>query len=99
MAMHDESGDVVGIEIFVVYSRTGYHAVFQASEGEPEPVVAAATIERARIAFHLPPGAGYSGVFRGEIRNGELTGAFEGGQTGSHGEERIRLERGSSYWQ
>ena len=27
MAMNDESGDVVGIEIFVVYSRAGYYVI------------------------------------------------------------------------
>ena len=35
LMLNKESGDIVGIELFVIYSQEGYFVVFQSSEGVP----------------------------------------------------------------
>jgi hypothetical protein len=37
LTYHEESGDILGDEVFLVSSNKGYFGVFQGSEGEPYP--------------------------------------------------------------
>lgn len=91
-----QSGDVIGIEIFVVYSRKGYQVVFQDSEGEPSvPVVIPASVSPKRILFEIPKdvGSSYTGKFNGVFYEDKIVGSFEGLK------DEIILIRRSSYWQ
>ena len=100
MTFNQEGGDVVGVEIFVIFSRAGYFVVFQDAEGSPsEPVVVPAKIKNNEITFVLPARNGYSGNFRGRIGNGSLTGKFNSGQLSSSGTGEFKLRRKLSYWQ
>jgi hypothetical protein len=94
MAYNQEGGDVLGIEIFVLYTRQGYHVVFQTAEGEPSvPAVIRASIDGTKIAFSLPPSIDPRGMFQGQITENELVGTFAGNN------QQIRLKRKASYWQ
>jgi len=100
MAFNKESGDVSGIEVFVVFSREGFQVIFQDAEGSPSvPVVVTAVVKGSNISFDLPERNGYSGKFVGRISNGKLVGSFLAGAVGKEGKSEITLKRGKSYWQ
>lgn len=94
MTYSQETGDVIGIEVFLVYSNRGYFAVYQTSEGEPSvPVVVSARVDGSSVSFQVPPEIDSRGSFNGAIGNNELTGRFSGnGQV-------VHLKRKPSYWQ
>lgn len=93
MRYHAESGDVVGTEVLVVYSRDGYRVVYQSSEGEPGvPVVVPAKVEGMRLTFDVPASADPRGTFNGTFDAQGLEGDFSGSG------ERIHLTRAASYW-
>ena len=95
-----ESGDILGIEVFVLPSRSGYQVVFQDAEGSPNvPTVVPAKIEKNHIEFDLPERQGYSGKFVGVITNNDMRGEFTNGQLSSSGKKTFILKRGRSYWQ
>lgn len=86
MAFNKEGGDVLGIEIFVMFTRSGYWVVFQDAEGSPsEPVMVAAEIKNNEITFSLPERNGYVGAFRGHIGKEMLVGGFDSGQEATFG--------------
>ena len=89
----DEAGDVVGTEVFVVYSAEGYYAVIQVAEGKPSvPTVVPMTVDGARVSFSLPGEQG-GGLFRGQVTDSSLSGRFADGRA------PWDLKRGKSYWQ
>ena len=94
MVYNRQGGDVLGTEIFIVYSRKGYFVSFQSSEGEPPvPVIIKALVAGSSIEFDLPPDVDTRGHFVGTINDSELRGSFaSNGQT-------IHLKRKNSYWQ
>jgi hypothetical protein len=92
-----EAGDVLGTEIFIIYSTSGYYAVMQCAEGAPsKPVVVNAKIEGNKVTLephndqssHCP-----IAVFTGQVTSSGLRGNFEG--TDYPG----LLKRKRSYWQ
>jgi len=96
MYYNKEGGDVLGIELFLVYTRAGYYVVFQSSEGEPEiPQVIPVIIKNKNIEFIVPPSktSSYYGKFTGQFKNKYLIGKFE------NYDETIKLKRKGSYWQ
>lgn len=100
MSFNKESGDVSGIEIFIVFSREGYIAIFQDAEGSPSvPVAVPLSVKGSKIEFTLPVRNGYSGKFVGKIENGKLVGQFLEGEVGKEGRVEIKLKKGRSYWQ
>jgi hypothetical protein len=101
MDFNEEGGDVLGIEVFLVYTSKGYYVVFQSSAGEPTvPIVVRAKINKSKIEFSLPQSSkNYSGRFLGKITPSEIKGSFELEQIGPHGEKEIILKRKKSYWQ
>lgn len=100
MTFNKESGDVSGIEVFVVFSRDGFKAIFQDAEGSPSvPVIVPVVMKGSDISFDLPERSGYSGKFVGRISNGKLVGSFLTGAVGKEGKPEITLKRGKSYWQ
>jgi hypothetical protein len=77
----EAAGDVVGIEIIVSRTKTGYRVIYQEGEGEPGPVdTVAATIKGDSLFFTLPPG-GFSQTprsFRGLMTPTRLHGHLTG---------------------
>ena len=98
MDYNSEGGDLIGIEVNVIYSSEGYFVVFQASEGAPSvPVVIKATVSGENIDFVIPDrGAVYSGKFHGVIKKDGMKGNVEG-YTGYA--SKLWLKRQLSYWQ
>jgi TRAP-type uncharacterized transport system fused permease subunit len=94
MHYNAEGGDVLGLELFVVYSNYGYYVIYQSSEGEPSmPIVIPAIIEGMRITFEVPASIGASGSFEGVISSAGLIGTF------SENQQTVHLKRTSRYWQ
>ena len=94
MKYNKESGDVVGNEIFIVFSRNGYFAILQSSEGEPSrPVVVPVSVNGVNVRFSVPPDMDSRGDFQGLICNKHLAGKFSGN------DQKINLVRKNSYWQ
>lgn len=97
---HEESGDIVGIEISIIPSRTEYWVVFQESQGEPRaPIIVPAKIYNDTITFELPDSSNYSGRFVGKFLKGYIVGEFESSVLAPDGSKFFRLRYGSSYWQ
>lgn len=100
MYFNQEGGDVLGIEIFIVFSNDGYKVIFQDAEGVPSvPIVIAAEIKDNKIMFELPDRTGYSGKFIGRFIKNKLIGHFESGALSHTGNPIITLEYRRSYWQ
>ncbi len=91
---NSEGGDLLGSEIFIVYSTDGlehqYYAMLQTASGVPEPpVLVKVQVKEDSVFFDWP---GYS-KFRGRVSDKELTGAFDTNQ------RSVALRRKQSYWQ
>jgi hypothetical protein len=96
-----QAGDVVGMEVWIVYARGRYWATVQLAEGEPDPpVVVPAHVSEQHVSFVLKqPSIRSDGSpapdrvlkFEGTITRSALTGTFAN--------ERMMLKRGSTYWQ
>ena len=93
MSYIDEAGDVLGTEVFIVYSSKGYFAIIQVAEGAPSvPAVVPITVDGTKVSFSLPGDLG-GGQFRGQVTERGLSGRF------ADGREPWDLKRGKSYWQ
>jgi hypothetical protein len=96
-----EAGDVVGMEVWIVYARGEYWATVQVAEGEPNPpVVVSVRVSGQHVAFALkqpsfhPDGTSAPDVvlnFDGLVGKSTLTGTF--------GKQHITLKRSGTYWQ
>ena len=89
-----ESGDVVGMEVIIVYSTDGkngqHYALVQEAQGLPsQPILVQVKVDKDGIEFSLSD----KQVFRGKISKKELVGKFVGN------ENIIKLKRKKSYWQ
>ena len=92
-----ESGDVVGMEVIIVYSTDGtkgqHYALFQEAQGQPSsPVLTQVTVNKDEIEFTIPDKQ-TNRTFKGKISKKELVGKFRGN------DETIHLKRKRSYWQ
>jgi hypothetical protein len=94
-----EAGDMVGMEVWIVYARGGHWATVQLAEGAPDrPVVVPVEVSDRRISFALPGPSGDSSntsnttplKFVGEVTKAGLTGTFV--------HDRVVLKRGRTYW-
>jgi hypothetical protein len=98
MRFYPDSGDVGGMEVFIVYASEGmsgqHYASVQQAEGSPEPpVIVKVTVISDKIEFKLPGAAGEASTFRGRVTAKSLVGSFEGS------DEVLSLRRGKSCWQ
>lgn len=94
MQYNREGGDVVGQEVFIVFSKSGYFAILQLSEGEPSaPVVVPVKVAGSAVTFTVPTEMDTRGTFKGNISGGHLVGTFSGNG------QKVDLKRKSSYWQ
>ena len=89
--------DLIGMEIFVLYSRDGYYALVQCSAAEPNvPELVPLKVHGQSISFTLsgPYSSDCGGTaFAGTIGRGSLSGSFAGSKN------MIRLQRRASHWQ
>ena len=95
MRVSSATGDVGGIEIFVLGSNRGYYVLVQMAEGAPmTPVLASARIRDGEILFEMARDSrlGGMGAFEGSIGGGHLRGRFGNGFA-------VDLQRGQSFWQ
>ncbi|HEY3347838.1 MAG TPA: hypothetical protein VGK71_09475 [Nitrospirota bacterium] len=61
---HEEAGDLLGEEVFIVLADEDYYAVYQIAEGGPEvPIVSKVKIEGDIVEFARPKK--YGGIFKG----------------------------------
>jgi hypothetical protein len=98
LAYNVEGGDLVGVELLVVPTRSDKEPLWQAfvqiAEGDaPFCAVVSLAISGAKVAFTLPPGGALGGLhFTGTISSTEIVLTTPGGQI-------EHLRRGKSYWQ
>jgi hypothetical protein len=80
----EQAGDVVGMEVFIVYGDGGHRAVVQVAEGVPDdPGVLSATVTGSQVSFDYPSENG--GLrFTGQVTASGLVGTF--------GQERVNLD-------
>jgi len=96
---HKESGDLSGLEVFVMHGLSGYVAVVQIAEGAPaDPVVVPIKLEGPVVSFELKSGA-ETLRYRGTVRDDGLYGKFHNGAFSGREDGFFLLKRGRSYWQ
>jgi hypothetical protein len=100
MSFNSQSGDVSGIELFIVFTKEGYKGIFQDVDGVLNvPIVVPMKIDKSEVSFELPDREGYVGKFTGKILKGKIVGRFSAGQISADGSEAIVLIKKKSYWQ
>lgn len=97
LSRDSETGDISGIEIFIMHSNNGYYLTYQCAAGEiATPVLVPARISKSNIEFTIPDEFKFFcnfGKFRGTIDKNGIKGRF------MNSEEYIFLERKKSFWQ
>ena len=100
MARHQESGDILGIEIIISETKSGYFAVVQTSEGSPcKPAVAAVVIEGVKIRINIPADACYGGMLSGLVKPDGLLLSFANGALSPRGDKVFFLPKKNSFWE
>ena len=95
----EESGDLSGIEIFIMMGLSGYVAVVQIAEGAPaDPVVVPVTLEGAVVSFEMQSGK-ETLRYKGTVRADGLYGRFDNAAFSGREDGFFLLRRGQSYWQ
>ena len=95
MEYNKEGGDLLGIEIYLVYGGRDYFAIVQCAGGAPAPpVVTPVEISGTEITFKIPEGQPECGTtFNGTVSKEGLRGRFLGDTA-----ERW-LPRQKGYWE
>ncbi|MFT5591034.1 MAG: hypothetical protein ACI9ZF_003229 [Bradyrhizobium sp.] len=91
-----EAGDLNGVELRLIRTRTGIQGVIQFADGGAGDVVLVSVIvEGSRLRFDLPSGFQPEGVFEGQVSKKGIDGSFlyKGGAY-----EHLVLPRTQSYW-
>jgi hypothetical protein len=90
-----DAGDVIGHELRIVYTSTGYEGAYQVSEGEPSQLMLVKiNFTGNKISFSVSSGV-YTGSFSGVVNEEGITGIFK---YASGAQEKISLPRRRSYW-
>lgn len=94
LAIHSETGDLLGQEIIIVLSNRGYYAIVQLSEGEPmvPQISKISNLENGKISFDFKNGSGQTVTFVGTVSATHLAGVL-------NRESPITLRRRHSYWE
>lgn len=95
MQYSQESGDLIGHELHIVFTNAGYEGTYQIAEGEPSKLMLVnIRFSGDQISFSVLTGR-YAGSFVGNINSKGVTGVFtyKSGAT-----EKIDLPRRNSYW-
>ena len=99
LEFHKESGDVTGLEIFIMRGRSGYVAVVQIAEGVPnDPVVVPLKVDGTVLSFETRSGK-ETLRYRGTVRSDGLYGKFDNDAFSDRTDGSFLLRRGRSYWQ
>lgn len=96
LTYNKESGDLNGLEVHIVLTRSGHKAIVQIAEGGAgDVVVVKIKVTGNQVAFELPAGFEPAGYFEGIVSSKHLVGTF----TYKSGEkEKLALPRKKSYW-
>lgn len=95
-----DSGDVLGMEVWIVYARHGYWATVQLAEGFPEPpVVVRVEVSGPKISFDVPDPADEPDHNRGRATFRFMGAVNRTGLVGTFLQQRVILKRTKSYWQ
>lgn len=93
MYFHEESGDILGNEIFIINSKTGYYVLYQESSGWPTVLyLLPLKVKNDRIQFAIPSECQQMGQFDGKISDVRLDGSFK--KIDYH----FVLKKNQSYW-
>lgn len=98
--MHAPTGEVIGVEIRIVETSTGYQGALQIGSGtagglSPLVIVDVYYEDEDSLSFSVPADHAWAGRFEGNVRRDGLVGTF----TLSSGEDRfVVLDRGRSFW-
>jgi hypothetical protein len=100
MRYSEESGDLVGTEVWIVYGPGGYYATVQIAEGSPGvPQVVPVEVSGSNVRFAVrqewidqdgKPAPDTTIVFDGTVTSRGFSGTSN---------PRFNLKRGNSYWQ
>jgi len=94
MGFVEESGDVVGTEITILFGGNTYWVLYHEAEGQPaEPKLVKAKVNGTSIEFTVQGLSGKPRIFKGKITKSNLTGSLLGLN------ESMKLPRKKSYWQ
>jgi hypothetical protein len=98
---NQESGDLLGNEIFIVYASGGYVAFVQESLGEPRmPSVVPVLVDGDTVSFAVPDPSGGKDEYKGRISAAGFDGTLRHQQArGELAEQTIHLRRKKSYWE
>lgn len=92
MLYHDETGDVVGVELFIFYSREGYYVLYQESEGSPNSLMLLpVTLKDNRVKFEYSYDNDKYYTFSGVIVDDGILGTYSN-------ERSVELKRKESFW-
>ena len=94
---HQESGDLVGIEVRIApVQEEHYQGVIQFCGGLPSKLILV-EIQAAKgaLSFEIPSDSGYGGRFEGTYSSSGIKGTIKFA-SGQH--ETVRLPRKRSYW-
>jgi hypothetical protein len=97
MSVSERTGDIAGMELFVVPGANGHVVIAQGTEGAPgTPVVLPSTVSGAVVEFVVPPScpcALLEGRYRASLADDGLTLSRQGDS------RTVFLPRGDSFWQ
>jgi hypothetical protein len=91
-----EAGDLNGVEVRLIFTRTGIKGVIQFAEGGAGDVVLVnVEVADAHVHFELPVGSQTEGVFDGTVSAKNLEGTF---RYKNGARDHLILLRIQSYW-
>lgn len=94
---HSESGDLLGVELRIAYTKSGYQATVQIAEGVPEVLILVPVFfDKQKVRFEIPDPSSYAGGFEGRIDTYGISGVLK---FKSGGQMELRLPRKNSYWE
>lgn len=98
---NEEGGDLLGTEIFIVYSGSEYVAFFQCWEGgSAGPTVSTVEVNGDAISFKVPAPSFGEGTYKGHITKKGFDGTWTRLLTnGTIVQGSVHLKRKLSYWQ
>ncbi len=100
MSINPESGDLVGTEITILFSRNGYWLLYQSAEGEPnDPVLLPIRVLDNEFSLKIEDGNQYQDLsFDGEFVENGLKVTLTNGAIFNSGNKSEVLPKSRSHW-
>jgi len=96
LAMNEDGGDLLGVEIKIVPIGERYQGAVFLSEGEPQPMtIVEVRVRGTSVEFDVPGKQKTGWKFSGQITGKSLTGTI---RYASGGVEKVVLPRRCGYW-